>query len=169
MKPLLKREVNNESFFTSLWSKYWNCYYSLLYAVYVYKGWPNLLYAWAAYHKTQVTKRAATWKYKNTNLFAIYSSVTSSSSLERLAKVILYGTLATTVAYQFTIFLHFAIEIKNEKQTYIFLESSRSRMRFFEPLHAARESQFGQPWFILSLVKHGDTTRNFNIHKRSHQ
>jgi len=44
-------------------------------------------------------QRAVTEKSKNTDLFAIYSSVTSQFFLERLAKVILYGTLATTVPF----------------------------------------------------------------------
>jgi len=38
-------------------------------------------------------------KSKNTNSFAIYASVTSLLFLERLAKVIPYDTLATTVPF----------------------------------------------------------------------
>jgi len=44
-------------------------------------------------------QRGATQKSKNTHFFAIYASVTSQFFLERLAKVILYGTLATTVPF----------------------------------------------------------------------
>jgi len=51
-------------------------------------------------HEPHIVKpklqRAATYKFNNTNLFAIYASVTSYFFLERLGKVILYCTLATT-------------------------------------------------------------------------
>jgi len=40
-------------------------------------------------------------------------------------------------------FLHFAIEIKSKEQIYNISESSKSRMRLFEPMHATREPQFG--------------------------
>jgi len=58
-------------------------------------------------------QRGATQKYKNTNLFVIYASVTI---------IILFGTTykSNTVwhaSYQqhFTIFLHFEMEINNKK------------------------------------------------------
>ena len=45
-------------------------------SIIIYQEWPNLLYVWAAYRKSQVTK-SRNKKRKNTNLFAIYAFVTS--------------------------------------------------------------------------------------------
>jgi len=58
--------------------------------------------------------------------------------LEQLAKLILYGTLSSSYHSNYTIFLHFASEVK--KQIYNFLESSE--------LHAAHEVQFGHPCYM---------------------
>ena len=82
------------------------------------------------------------------NLFAIYASVTSLFLLERLAKVTLYGTLATAVPfYNISILCN---RNKTKEQIYNFSESSKSRMKrleeFHEKMHAAREQQFGHSW-----------------------
>jgi len=69
--------------------------------------------------------------------------------------IILFGTICksnTVWQKHFTIFLNFAIEIKNKKQMYNFSKSSKSRMWLFEPLRVACEPQFGHPCYIgLSL------------------
>jgi len=49
--------------------------------------------------------------------------------LERLAKVILYGTLATIVPFYNTVFLHFAIAIKNNKQIHNFRKAQRAECK----------------------------------------
>ena len=70
---------------------------------------------------------------KNMNLFAIYASVTSLFLLERLAKVTLYGTLATAVPfYNISILCN---RNKTKEQIYNFSESSKSRMKRFEEFH----------------------------------
>jgi len=45
-------------------------------------------------------------------------------------------------------FLHFAKEIKNEKEIKNFLESSKNLMQRFKESHAAWEPQFGHTWYI---------------------
>jgi len=65
--------------------------------------------------------------------------------LEQLAKVLPYGTLATTVPFYNISTL--AIEIKNKEQIYNFSKSSKSRMNRFKELHATRKGRtaFWQP------------------------
>jgi len=75
--------------------------------------------------------------------------VTSWSFFERLEKV-----YCTALRYpplpqhHFAIFLHFAIELKNNKQIYNFSESSKSRIQRFEEPHTALEPQFGHPCYM---------------------
>jgi len=46
--------------------------------------------------------------------------------------------LYDTPQYHFTMFLHFAIEIKNKQQIHNFSESSKGRMQRLEEPHATR-------------------------------
>jgi len=71
-------------------------------------------------HKTEVIK-SCNIKSENTNLFAIHACDI----------IILFGTTCKRRTahqlpqYHFTIFLHFAIKIKNKEQAYNFSESSK--------------------------------------------
>jgi len=79
-------------------------------------------------------------------LLAIYATVTSQFFLEKLAKVILHSTLATTVP--FCNISTLCTRNENLKKIYNFSESSRSRIQRFKEPHVALERQIGHPCYI---------------------
>ena len=89
------------------------------------QGWPNLLFVWSAYIKSQVTK-SRNIKIKKHEFICNLRSC-GIRLLERLAKVMLCSALVTTVPF-YKISTLCNRNKKQKKQAYNFTERSKSRI-----------------------------------------